>query len=456
MKRILVVDDDLSLRSILEETLSSSGYKVNIAKDGKSALELLSENKYDLVISDLMMPGMSGVEFMVLARKNYDGLGFLIMTAYGTVETAVDALHKGAFDFVTKPFSISQIESRVDRYFEYQDLRSENKILKRKLSDDRKHTKLVGHSGEMLRVFSQISTVARSDAPVFIQGESGTGKELIAQAIHDGSDRSDKPFLKINCSAIPESLFESTLFGHEKGSFTNAIKMHKGLFEESDGGTLLLDEISEIPPSMQAKLLRVLQNRTITRVGNTQELDVDVRVIATSNQNLEGLIRDGRFRADLYYRLNVFPIVVPALRLRNTDIPILVDHFLGKFKIKYHFERKEISAETLKSLTMADWPGNVRQLENIIERAILYSGDNEHITHEHFSLEDDILNIDDTSSIKTVTTIADMEKQMIHNALKRTSNNRTQAADLLGISVRTLRNKLHQYDEMGLDMSFLD
>ncbi len=456
MKRILVVDDDLSLRTILDETLSTAGFKVKIAKDGKSALDLLADNQFDLVISDLMMPGMTGVEFMVEAKKIHEHLGFLIITAYGTVETAVDALHKGAFDFVTKPFSISQIESRVNRYFEYQDLKAENKELKRKLSDDRKHTKLIGQSPEMLKVFNQISTVARSDAPVFIQGESGTGKELIAQSIHDGSDRSDRPFLKINCSAIPESLFESTLFGHEKGSFTNAIKMHKGLFEEADSGTLLLDEISEIPTSMQAKLLRVLQNRTITRVGNTQELDVDVRVIATSNQNLEKLIKDGHFRADLYYRLNVFPIVVPPLRLRNTDIPILVDHFLSKFKVKYRFEHKEISSDTLKSITMADWPGNVRQLENIIERAVLYSGDEEKITQEHFNLDSELLTADDTSSIKTVTTIADMEKQMIHNALKRTANNRTQAADLLGISVRTLRNKLHLYDEMGQDMLKLD
>ena len=456
MKRILVVDDDLSLRTILNETLTTSGFKVKIAKDGKSALDVLSENQFDLVISDLMMPGMTGVEFMVEAKKMHESLGFLIITAYGTVETAVDALHKGAFDFVTKPFSISQIESRVNRYFEYQDLKAENKALKRKLSDDRKHTKLVGQSSEMVRVFNQVSTVARSDASVFIQGESGTGKELIAQSIHDGSDRSDKPFLKINCSAIPESLFESTLFGHEKGSFTNAIKMHKGLFEEADTGTLLLDEISEIPTSMQAKLLRVLQNRTITRVGNTSEIDVDVRVIATSNQDLENLIKDGHFRADLYYRLNVFPIVVPPLRQRNTDIPLLVEHFLAKFKIKYRYEHKEVSAETLKSIVMEDWPGNVRQLENIIERAVLYSGDSEEILYEHFNLDSEVLNADDTSSIKTVTTIAEMEKQMIHNALKRTSNNRTQAADLLGISVRTLRNKLHQYDEMGQDMLKLD
>ncbi len=451
MKKILVVDDDLSLRTILNETLSTSGFKVEIAKDGKSALDVLATKQFDLVISDLMMPGMTGIEFMVAAKNIYEKLGFLIITAYGTVETAVEALHKGAFDFVTKPFSISQIESRVNRFFEYVDLKAENKALKRKLSDDRKHTRLIGQSPEMLKVFSQISIVARSDAAVFLQGESGTGKELIAQSIHDGSDRSDKPFLKINCSAIPESLFESTLFGHEKGSFTNAIKMHKGLFEEADGGTLLLDEISEIPTSMQAKLLRVLQNRTITRVGNTQEIDVDVRVIATSNQELDALIKSGHFRSDLYYRLNVFPIMVPPLRLRNSDIPILIDHFLSKFKIKYRFEHKEVTAEALKFISKGDWPGNVRQLENIIERAVLYSGDSEKINVEHFNLESEVLNTNDASSIKTVTTIAEMEKQMIHNALKRTANNRTQAADLLGISVRTLRNKLHLYDEMGQD-----
>lgn len=452
MKRILVVDDDLSLRTILNETLTTSGFNVEIAKDGRAALDMLSEQQFDLVISDLMMPGMTGIELMVNARNIHPELGFLIVTAYGTVETAVDALHKGAFDFVTKPFSISQLESRVNRYFEYQELKAENKSLKRKLSDDKKYTRLVGQSPEMRKVFTQISTVAHSDAPVFIQGESGTGKELIAQSIHDGSERSDKPFLKINCSAIPESLFESTLFGHEKGAFTNAIKMHKGLFEEADTGTLLLDEISEIPVSMQAKLLRVLQNRTITRVGNTQELNVDVRIIATSNQDVDHMIKEGLFRSDLYYRINVFPIVVPPLRLRNTDIPLLVDHFLKKFKAKYRFEHKEVTAETLKSITREDWPGNVRQLENIIERAVLYSGEDEKITLDHFNLEAEVLKADDASSIKTVTTISEMEKQMIHNALKRTANNRTQAADLLGISVRTLRNKLHQYNEMGEDM----
>jgi len=452
MKKILVVDDDMNLRTILSETLSTVGFNVMNAKDGKSGLELLSEQQFDLVITDLMMPGMTGVEFMTTARDIYGGLGFLIITGYGTVEIAVDALQKGAFDFVTKPFSITQLESRVNRYFEYSDLKSEVKVLKRKLSEDKKYTHLVGTSPEMLAVFNQISMVARSDASVFIQGESGTGKELIAQAIHDGSDRSDQPFLKINCSAIPESLFESTLFGHEKGSFTNAIKMHKGLFEESDGGTLLLDEISEIPTNMQAKLLRVLQNHTITRVGNTQEIEVDVRVIATSNQNLDELIREGLFRADLYYRLNVIPITVPPLRLRNSDIPLLVDHFLAKFKLKYHFEHKEIAVETLKTLTMEDWPGNVRQLENLIERAILYSGDETKIEKKHFSMESEVRTANDASSIKTVTTLAEMEKQMIHNALKRTSNNRTQAADLLGISVRTLRNKLHQYNEMNENM----
>jgi len=456
MKKILVVDDDLSLRTILDETLSTSGFKVKVAKDGKIALDLLAAEEFDLVVTDLMMPGMTGIEFMVAARKLYEQLGFLIITAYGTVETAVDALHKGAFDFVTKPFSISQLESRVNRYFEYQDLKTENKTLKRKLSDDRKYTKLVGQSPEMNHVFSQISMVARSDAPVFIQGESGTGKELIAQSIHDNSDRSDKPFLKVNCSAIPESLFESTLFGHEKGSFTNAIKMHKGLFEEADGGTLLLDEISEIPVTMQAKLLRALQSRTITRVGNTQELDIDVRVIATSNQDIEQLIKKGHFRSDLYYRINVFPIMVPPLRLRNTDIPLLVDHFLTKLQIKYQFDHKEVGAETLKKISKEDWPGNVRQLENLIERAILYSGEEERISLEHFNLEAENLNADDASAIKTVTTIAEMEKQMIHNALQRTANNRTQAAELLGISVRTLRNKLHQYNEMGKDLINLD
>jgi len=456
MHKLLVVDDDMSLRTILHDSLSASGFDVTVAKDGPSALEAIQENAFDLAVSDLMMPGMSGIQLMEEATKIRSDLGFLIVTAYGTVETAVEALHKGAFDFITKPFSMSQLESRVQRYFDFEDLKKENRTLKRTLSNDRKYTRLVGKSSGMEQVLNQINMVAPSDAPVFIQGESGTGKELIAQSIHENSERSHQPFLKVNCSAIPETLFESTLFGHEKGAFTNAIKMHKGLFEEAHGGTLLLDEISEIPTPMQAKLLRVLQNHTVTRVGNTQEIEVDVRIIATSNRNLERMIKEEKFRADLFYRLNVFPIKVPSLRERPDDVPILVSHFLKKFKRKYKYDQKEVTSATMNLLNAHSWPGNVRQLENLMERAILYSGQGSELLPEHFSLDADEHAAEGGTGIDMVTTIAEAERQLIINALKRTRNNRTQAAELLGISVRTLRNKVHQYEEEGQPIPGLD
>ena len=444
MIRLLVVDDDYSMRSILKDALVNCGYDVNIAKDGEEALEYLKENACDLVITDLVMPGVNGTELMALCKEKLPNLGFVFITAYGTVETAVDTLKNGAFDFITKPFSISQIESRVKRYFEYIDLKGENEALKRKLSNNEKFLKLVGDSPEIKKIHSQIEIVCNSDAPVFIQGESGTGKEIIAKAIHDSSHRADKPFIKINCSAIPETLYDSTFFGHEKGAFTSAIKQHKGIFEEADGGTLLLDEITETSIAMQAKLLRVLQENKINRVGSTKEIDIDVRIIATSNKLVPEQIQKGNFRADLYYRLNVFPIVVPPLRERLEDIPLLVEHFLEKFQSKYSGEKKEIQQDIINELCKRDWPGNVRQLENLVERAILYASTQRQLSLENF--QDDII----PQSVGEIqfpgnASIASMEKQLIFNILERTKNNRTKAAEILGINVRTLRNKLQQY-----------
>ena len=455
MKNILVVEDDRSLRHIIKEALSKSDFNIDLAVDGVKAFEKIIENDFDLVITDLMMPGMNGVELMEKVLKVKPETGFLIMTAYGTVETAVDALKNGAFDFITKPFSIPQMKSNIERYFEFQGLQHENKILKKQLSDDVKYRKIIGQSTEMEEIFHLINVVSSSDAPVFIQGESGTGKELIAESIHENSSRDKKPFLKINCSAIPETLVESTYFGHEKGAFTNAVKQHKGLFEEANGGTLLLDEISETPLTMQAKLLRVLQEGTITRVGSTKEIKVDVRVIATSNKNVLEVIRDGDFREDLFYRLNVFPIKVPPLRKRAGDTPILVEHFLSKFQNKYGFEKKSIHSDVIQSVSGHHWPGNVRQLENLVERAILFSGEEKVLTMNHFKLESEHEIIEDKNHLDlTPMTIAEVEKQLIFSTLKRTSDNRTQAADILGISVRTLRNKLHQYEKSG-DSPFL-
>lgn len=447
MKRILVVDDDDNLRIILQETLENCGYEVSVAESGSAALEILKDNLFDLIITDLMMPGMKGTELIVKTKKMYPDIGFLVISAYGTVETAVEAMQEGAFDFITKPFSISQIESRAERFFEYRSLREENLNLKRRLLDYKLESKLIGQSKASKEIYYNIDIVAKSDASVFIQGESGTGKELIAEAVHDNSSRSEKPFLKINCAAVPETLFESTLFGHEKGSFSGAYKSQKGIFEECSEGTLLLDEISEIPYNMQAKLLRVLQEMKVTRVGSTIEIPIDVRIIATTNRSINEMIDSMKFREDLFFRLNVFPISVPSLKSRKDDIPVLVDHFLKLFKKKYNYEKKILSKEVMDELMRYDWPGNIRQLENLLERAILFSGDEEVITKKHLVFEtgsskkEEDFGFDDS-----MLNLAEMEKKIIYAALRKTDNHRTQAAELLGITVRTLRNKLHQFE----------
>jgi len=446
-KKILVVDDDDNLRIVMQETLESCGYDVGEAESGATALNVLKKKKFDLVITDLMMPGIKGIDLIERASGLYPEMGFLVISAYGTIETAVDAMRKGAFDFITKPFSIEHIESRVERFFEYQSLQQENITLKKRLLDHKLQVKLVGQSKSIHDIFYNIDVVAQTDATVFIRGESGTGKELIAEAIHDNSNRSDQPFLKINCAAVPEGLFESTLFGHEKGSFSGAYKSQKGIFEECDGGTLLLDEISEIPYNMQAKLLRVLQEMKVNRVGSTIEVPIDVRIIATSNRDLHDMILKSNFREDLFFRLNVFPITIHPLKDRKEDIPVLVDHFLKIFKRKYKYTSKIITNDALHEMMAYNWPGNVRQLEHMLERAILFSGTEEKIELSHLNFEPEMEEIQEEVDLADhVPTLAEMEKKLIFAALKKTHDHRTNAADLLGITVRTLRNKLKQYD----------
>ena len=450
MKRILIVDDDDHLRLVMQETLVTSGYEVETAESGKQALEILESGSFDLIISDLMMPGIKGNELLAQAKKLYPEIGFFLISAYGTIETAVDAMKTGAYDFITKPFSIAQIESRVAHYFEYASLLEENKNLKQRLKTHQLQAKLIGKSSGMQEVLYNVDIVSKSDAPVFIKGDSGTGKELIAEAVHDNSERADRPFNKINCAAVPETLFESTLFGHEKGAFSGAYKAQKGIFEESDGGTLLLDEISEIPYSMQAKLLRVIQEMKVTRVGSTIETPIDVRVIASSNRDIEKQIQESKFREDLFFRLNVFPIIVPQLMERKEDLPLLVEHFLTVFSEKYKVDKKDLLPETMERLIKYNWPGNIRQLENLIERAVLYSAREEVILDKHVVLDvKDNNNAQTNSEDISVMPLAEMEKKMIYSALKETNNHKTKAADILGITVRTLRNKLHQFEGDG-------
>ncbi len=451
-QKILVVDDDQHLRLVLSETLTSCGYEVETADSGNRALSILEKEPFDLMITDLMMPGIKGIELIKKAKVLYPSMGAIVITAYGTIERAVEAMQNRAYDFITKPFSISQIESRVKRFFEFKQLQQENLNLKQKLEKYHLDTRIVGESQAIKEVLNHIDIVAKSDATVFIRGESGTGKELVAQAIHDRSDRAENAFRKINCAAVPETLFESTLFGHEKGSFSGAYRQQKGIFEECHEGTILLDEISEIPYSLQAKLLRVLQEMKVTRVGSTTEIPIDVRIIATTNRDINELIESAKFREDLFFRLNVFPITVPPLRERKEDIPVIIDHFLGLFKEKYHFQKKIISPSLMQKIINYDWPGNVRQLQHMIERAILFSGKDEVITEKHFQFKHEGFRSKKQTAVdeNEVLPLAEMERRMIMAALRKTNNHRTKAAELLGITVRTLRNKLNEYEEQGL------
>ena len=449
MKKILIVDDDRSIRHILKEALARDDYHTEIMQDAESALKAINKNSVDLIITDLMMPGMTGLEMMEKVKEDRPEIGFIFMTAFGTVDVAVDALKKGAFDFIAKPFSIAQIEAQINKFFDFSNLVDENKSLKKRLKSGIKDKKLIGESSAMKDIKNQIEMVAYSDAPVFLMGESGTGKELIAESIHKNSERSQKPYLKVNCAAIPKDLIESTLFGHEKGAFTGALKQHKGLFEESNSGTLLLDEISEMPLPMQTKLLRILQEGTLNRVGSNKEIKVDVRIVATSNRKIHDEIENGNFRQDLFYRLNVFPINIPPLRERKEDIHLLLNFFLDDIFKKYDENEKKLNQSALDKLLLYPWPGNIRELRNIIERAFLLSRNDDEIDSKHFMLEPtNPAPVISTSSLQPKT-IAEMEKELIYSALERLGDNRNKAAEELGITVRTLRNKLHHYHEEG-------
>lgn len=447
---ILVVDDDNYIRLFLQETLEGKGYQVRLAEDGVAALAQVKSMPPDLVLTDLKMPQKDGLELLQDIRRLKDPPGVIIITAYGTIETAVEAMKHGAFDYLTKPFSITEIDSRLRRYFEIHSLRRENRTLRKQLKTQEAIADMVGQSPALLRVLERVDMVSNSDAPVFIQGESGTGKELVAVALHRRSNRADQPFLQTNCAAIPENLIESTLFGHVQGAFTGATKTTKGLFEEAHNGTLLLDEISEISTGLQAKLLRVLQEQRLNKVGSHKPVDINVRIVATTNRNIQELISAGTFREDLFYRLNVVPIYVPPLRERAEDIPLLLDHFVTLFCEKYNQPKKEISADTLRRLERYNWPGNIREVKNNTERAVLFAGSLQELKLEHFFPPE----VQDHGPAKPLfngaTTIAEVEKQAILITLEQTGQNRTQAARILDISVKTLRNKLKLY---GLDSS---
>jgi DNA-binding NtrC family response regulator len=367
---VLIVDDEAGLLDFLRLLFEEEGFRVSTASSFESARELIPSHSFDVVLCDITMPDGNGLDLLKELKAEDEKTAVIMMTAYTSTKTAIEAMKLGAFDYVSKPFDVDELKVVVQKAIEKTELVAENVYLRRELEQRYGFTNIIGRSRRMQTVFSLIEKVAKTSSTVLIQGESGTGKELIARAIHYASPRTDARFLSINCGALPETLLESELFGHERGAFTGAVKEKKGLFQEANEGTLFLDEISEMTPAMQVKLLRALQEKTVRKVGGTREETIDVRIIAATNRDLREAVESGDFREDVFYRINVIPIPLPALRQRREDIPLLVEHFLRKYGQEMALEPKRISVEAMRILEAYDWPGNVRELENLIERSL--------------------------------------------------------------------------------------
>ncbi len=450
---ILVVDDEQNMRVSLYEALARNGYHVRLAENGRMALELMQKQEPDLVVTDIRMPEMDGIEFLHTIRRRHGDLPVLIITGYATVATAVEAMKQGAVDYILKPFPVEVIEEAVQRALARA---GEAKALPARRRSETRQRPLICQDDKMQRILEKARRVASSKATVLIMGESGTGKEVLARYIHENSNRKAGPFVALNCAALPEGLLESELFGHEKGAFTGAVTAKKGKFELADGGTLLLDEIGEVPLHLQAKLLRVLQESEVDRLGGRAPVTVDVHVLATTNRPLEQAVREGKFRQDLFYRLNVIPLVLPPLRERQADISQLAVHFVEKYCRLYDIPMKKISEAAMARFLAHDWPGNVRELENCIERAVLLSDALQlqpaDFWDEHAPTAAGTAagGLDVADAVEAGHTLKDVERQMILQALRKTDNNRTHAARMLGVSVRTLRNKLNEYRSQGI------
>lgn len=443
--KILIVEDDKNARLALVHALQSDGFEVQGEESGEGALSRLREEEWDLILCDVVLPGIDGLE--VLRRVNHDhpGVAVIMMTAYGTIEKAVEAMREGAYDFIEKPLQLTQLRKRIKEALE-EKFRAEETILFRKnLEKERGFNRIMGKSPKIEEVLRIVKKVAPSNATVLITGESGTGKELVADAIHFNSNRVSKALVKVNCVSFAEGIIESELFGHEKGAFTGAVKEKKGRFEIANGGTLFLDEAGEIPPRTQVKLLRVLQEREIERVGGTRPIPVDVRLISASNKDLEKAVNDGSFREDLYYRLKVISIRLPPLRERKEDIPLLVNHFILKFNAKNSKNVKGIDRAGLNLLQNYSWPGNIRQLENCVETAVVMA-EEEFITSELLPLEVRAEGVKGgTVSLSLGTSLKEVEREMIIQTLNHVKGNKTKAAQILGIGIRTLYRKLEEY-----------
>jgi len=443
-RKVLVVEDDPIIRRFIRDVLKRKGYDIQSCENGLAALDAIKQKEYQLIISDLKMDGIDGLELLARVKKITPKTEVIIITAYGTVSNAVEAMKKGAFDYIMKPIELEELEIVIERVFEHRSLVDENQYLKERLETNSITHSLIGKSTYSQRIRELVEMVGPLDSTVLIMGETGSGKEVVANAIHQLSKRKDQPFIKVNCAALPDTLLESELFGHEKGAFTGAVQRTKGRFELADHGTLLLDEIGELGLQVQAKLLRALQYQQFERVGSGKPVDVDVRVITTTNRNLKEEVKQGTFRKDLFFRLNVVTITLPALRERKDDIPFFVEHFLQVFNQKYE-RKKALSDKTMDFLIQYDWPGNVRELENCMETAvILNKGDV--LLPEHFVfLEDHRDLLEEEGDFSQVTTIAEAEKQLILKTYKKHNYNKTHAAKVLGITIKTLRTKLREY-----------
>jgi len=445
MSSILIVDDDQNIRKILRDLLDKEGFNVLTASDVDKALPLIDAKDLDIIVTDLKMPGKSGMDLLTLCHEKRPAVPVIMITAFGNVEAAVAAMKKGAYDFITKPFDENELLNVIEKAISESEM---NKELISTYFDKETHfSQIIGKTPVIRQVLQTVQKIAPTDSTVLITGETGVGKELIALEIHSGSQRRDHPFVKVNCAAIPETLLESDLFGHEKGAFTGAITTKPGRFEIAHKGTIFLDEIGEMPLHLQAKLLGAIQDKSFDRVGGLKTIKVDIRIIAATNQDLQSAVQSGKFRSDLFYRLNVVPIHIPSLRERKDDLIPLVGYFLKKFTGKYFKKINNVSPEIMATFSNYNWPGNIRELENVLERMVLMS-ETDTLTLDQLPAEirGAILTVEASTLKEKVNTISQMtEKQMIIDALNKTNQNRTKAAKSLGISRRTLQNKIKEY-----------
>ena len=462
IEKVIVLEDDPIIRKNLEQQFRSRGYDVASAPTLAAARQYLAKDSFDLVVADVKLPDGDGTDLLRQMQSRPVKPIVIMISGHASVESAVDCMKHGAFDYLIKPFSWEQLEVAVKKAENYTQLVKVNQYLTEHDDIDSGY-ELLGKSQPMDQLRQLIRKVARTQATVLIQGESGTGKELVARALFKESPRADAPFIKVNCAAIPENLIESEFFGHEKGAFTGALNKREGRFELAHGGTILLDEVSEITPGVQVKLLRVLQERELERVGGNKTIRVDTRVIATTNRNLEESVANKEFREDLYFRLNVVPIRVPPLRERMEDVPLLAEQFMQRYVRKHGAQIMGMSTACSAALMQHNWPGNVRELQNVIERAVILCADGESLRPEHLGLpHTSAVSIVETlrhsptpvltalDAVESIPTLSELEKELIFAALKRCNNNRTHAAKMIGISLRTLRNKLSEYRRMGI------